>query len=108
MDPDYHRQALVLVARRSDDVKVEAVLALLIANLITAVTNAFLFSVLALTQGSCIVSTYKGIVCRRKSTSPGKIQCLGVGETKLLNRRLCERDTKEEVLVVLAVVYTIV
>jgi len=42
MNPDSDRKTLVLIARWSYDVQIETVLALLIPDLITSISNAFL------------------------------------------------------------------
>lgn len=91
VDPDNHWQASVLIAGRSNNVEVQTVFGLLIADLIASITH-----------------TLKGIVGSRQSSSPGRVQCLGIGEAQLLERWLCEWDAKEEVLVVLTVVNAIV
>jgi hypothetical protein len=91
VDPNNHWQAGVLVTGWSYDVEVQTIFGLLIADLIASITH-----------------TLKGIVGSRQSPSPGRVQCLGIGKAELFKRRLCEWDTKEEVLVVLAVVHAIV
>jgi hypothetical protein len=55
MNPDHQWQADVLVAGWSDDVEVQAVLSLLVADLITSVTNALLASCVS------VVSSLKSV-----------------------------------------------
>lgn len=109
MDPNKHWQADVLVAGWPDNVEVQAVFGLLVSDLITSVPNALLStSISILRSHKTCMRTYKGIVGRWQSTSPCRVYRLGVGKTKLIDGRLCEWNTKKEVLVVLAVVDAIV